>query len=622
MYFIQALGGFTGLMLAASPLAAADTAAPPDPADGADTNLSDTITVLGSRLRQPLSEIGFSASVITAADIEALGVDFAVDALARVPGVTVNQNGSFGGFASVRIRGASSEQTLVMIDGVVTNDPSSPGGGYNFATLDAANIERIEVLKGPQSTLWGGDAIGGVVNIVTRRPEPGFGGNLFAESGSFGTLRGGGTIAFGDERYDLRLAAVRHETDGISKADEDNGNGEEDPYEATTLNLGGGIALFDAARLGLNVFWIDSDTEFDSFVFGAQGDVGDGDELAKSQELTSDLTLDFSLFDGRFENQLLAGYADIERNNYTDGVFAYGSEGDRNQYRYQGTVHMNDANELAFGAERETVSTLDGNASLDGLFALYEWQALAALTLTAGLRRDDHEVFGGETTGRFAVAYNPADSLTLRASWGQGFKAPTLFQTTFFCCGAAGPNSELKPETADGWDIGADFRTADGRGELGVTWFDQVTSNLITFEFGIGGYQNISEATSSGVEFSGSYAFTDWLGVHLDYAYIDAEDGTGEQLVRVPEHSGDLMLELDPAGPFAGSILLRYNGAEADPAGEVGAWTRVDLAGRYELGAAIELFARVENLLDEDYQQVLGYGTPGLSGYLGARFRF
>ena len=262
---------------------------------------------------------------------------------------------------------------------------------------------------------------------------------MFAETGSFGNLRGGGTIAFGDERYDLRLAAVRHETDGISKADEANGNGEEDPYAATTLNLGGGIALFGAARLGLNVLWIDSDTEFDSFVFGAQGDVGDGEELAKAEELTTDLTLDFPLFDGRFENQLLAGYADIERNNYTDGVFAYGSEGDRRQYRYQGTVHLNDANELAFGAEREMVSTPDGDASLDGLFALYEWQALAAVTLTAGLRRDEHEVFGGETTGRFAVAYNPADSLTLRASWGQGFKAPTLFQTTFFCCARRDP---------------------------------------------------------------------------------------------------------------------------------------------------------------------------------------
>jgi vitamin B12 transporter len=610
MRTIQSLAGLAGLVLAVTATVAEDSV------DGAET-----ITVYGSRLDQPLTKVGSSVTVLTADDIETLGVDFAIDALANVPGVTVNQAGAFGGFASVRIRGAASEHTLVLIDGVVTNDPSSPGGGYNFSTLDAANIERIEVLKGPQSTLWGSDAIGGVVNIVTKRPQAGFNGNVFAEAGSYGTLRGGGELAIGDERYDLRVAAIRHESDGISKADEANGNTEEDPYDTTTLSLRGGLSLYDSARLSLNALWIDSDTDYDSFVFGAQGNVGDGDEFQKSEELTADVTFDFSLFDDRFENQLLAGYADIDRDNFTNGVPSFGSEGEREQYRYQGTVHISDASQLAFGAERESISTPDGEASLDGLFGLYEWQALDELTLTGGLRRDQHDVFGGETTGRLAVAYNPVDNLTLRASWGEGFKAPTLFQTTFFCCGATGPNPDLEAETSDAWDVGADLRTADGRGELGITYFDQDTTNLITFGFG-GSYENIAEATSSGIEVSGSYALTDWLGVELDYAFIDAEDGTGAELVLVPEHSGDLVLILDPEGSFSGSLLLRYNGAETEPSGATDAWTRVDLAARYELGAAIELFARIENLFDEEYQQVLGYGTPGLSGYLGARLRF
>ncbi len=587
-----------------------------------DADVRETITVYGTRLGQPLTEAGSSVAVITAEDIEALGVDYAVDALARVPGVTVNQNGTFGGIASVRIRGAASEQTLVLVDGVVTNDPSSPGGGFNFATLDVANIERIEVLKGPQSTLWGSDAIGGVVNIVTKQPQPGFGGNVYAEAGTYGTLRGGGEVAFGDERYDLRLAAVRHETDGISKADAANGNDENDAYAATTVDLGAGVQFSETVRLALNVLHTDADSEFDSFVFGAQGNVGDGDELAKSQELVADLSLSFALFDGALDNLLLAGYSDIERDNYTGGAFAYGSEGDRRQYRYQGTLAFDGGHALAFGAEHETVSTPDGEASIDGLFALVEWQALDALTLTAGLRRDDHETFGGETTGRLAAAWNPADTLTFRASWGQGFKAPTLFQTTYFCCGATQPNPDLRPETADGWDAGIDVRTPDGRGEFGFTVFDRDTENLITFDFAVGGYSNIAIATSSGVELSASYALNDWFGVGLDYAYIDAEDGNGDPLIRVPEHSGDITLLLDPAGPFSGSVAIRYNGEEQDSADVLDAWTRVDVAGRYRLSEAIELFARIENLFDEEYQQVLGYGTPGLSGYLGARFRF
>lgn len=609
MYRLSPLVGLSGLV-PVTLLCAAEVATPQP----------ETVTVYGTRLEQPLTEVGSSVTVLTAEDIELLGVDFVVDALARVPGVTVNQNGSYGGVASVRIRGASGEHTLVLINGVVTNDPSSPGGGFNFATLDVANIERIEVLRGPQSTLWGTDAIGGVVNIVTKRPAPGFGGNVFAETGSYGTLRGGGDIEFGDERYDVRLAAVRHDTDGISKADEANGNDEDDPYESTTLNLAAGLALFDDARLSMNALWVEADADYDSFVFGAQGNVGDGDELARSQELTADLSLAFSLFDGRFENLLLAGYADIERDSYTNGVFAFGSEGEREQFRYQGSVQVDDANKLAFGAERETISTPDGETSLDGLFGLYEWQAREDLTLTAGLRRDDHEVYGGETTGRLAAAWNPVDTVTLRASWGEGFKAPTLFQTTFFCCGAVEPNPDLEPEAAEGWDVGAELRTADGRGELGFTYFDQDTTNLITF--GSGSYENIAEATSSGVEVSASYALTDWLDLELDYAWIDAEDGSGEKLIRVPEHSGDLLFVLKPGGPFSGSVLLRYNGEEQDLSGVVGAWTRVDLAGRYALSDGLELYARVENLFDEEYQQVLGYGTPGLSGYLGARFGF
>jgi len=138
-----------------------------------DQTTLETVFVEGSRLNQTETEIGSSVTIITAEDIEELGFDFALDAIAAAPGVTINSNGAFGGSASVRIRGASSEQTLVLVDGVPVNDPTSPGGGFNFARLDTENVERIEVLKGPQSTLWGTDAIGGVVSITTKRPDQG-----------------------------------------------------------------------------------------------------------------------------------------------------------------------------------------------------------------------------------------------------------------------------------------------------------------------------------------------------------------------------------------------------------------------------------------------------------------
>ena len=180
------------ILLSAAALAAAipATALPEDPGELA----LDRIVVEGFRLDQTLPEVGSSVTVITAEDIEALGFGFAVDVLAAAPGVTINSNGSFGGVASMRIRGAGSEQTLVLVDGVPVNDPTAPGGGFNFARLDAANIERIEVLKGPQSTFWGTDAIGGVVSITTKRQEEPFEASAFGEYGSFTTFRGGSSV--------------------------------------------------------------------------------------------------------------------------------------------------------------------------------------------------------------------------------------------------------------------------------------------------------------------------------------------------------------------------------------------------------------------------------------------
>jgi vitamin B12 transporter len=582
----------------------------------------DEVVVYGVRMEQPVTEVGSSVTIITAEDIEAQGFDFVVDALATAPSVTINQNGAFGGSATVRIRGASSEQTLVIIDGVVANDPTSPGGGYDFARLDPSNIERIEVLRGPQSTLWGTDAIGGVINIITKRPAEGSGSKVFAQAGSYGALRGGVDFAGAGDRFDYRLAVTTMSTDGISKADEANGNSEEDSFDSTSVSARFGARIADEGRLQFSALWNDADSEFDSFIFGEQGNVGDGDELSKSESLSTSLTLQLPLFDGKLDNIFLLGYADTDRESFTNGASSFTSEGERLNYRYQGTLQINDSNRLAFGLEREDTESNGEDASIDGAFALYELQPIDTLTLSAGVRRDDHEVFGGETTARFAAAYNPHDQVTVSASWGEGFKAPTLFQTTFFCCGATSPNFDLSPETSDAYDVGVIYRTEDGRGELGLTYFDQDTTNLITFSFEIGGYENIARAKSEGVELQARYRFTDWLDASVSYANIDAKDGTGEKLIRVPENSGDLSLSLNPEGRISSVLSLRYNGKEQDPNGVVDSWFRVDLAGQFALSEGVELYARIENLFDEEYQQILGYGTPGLSGYVGARLTF
>ncbi|QSR22192.1 TonB-dependent siderophore receptor [Hyphomonas sp. KY3] len=584
----------------------------------------ETIIVNGSRLDQTMTEIGSSVSVITRDDLEELGVDFALDAIATAPGVTVNQNGAFGGNASVRIRGASNDQTLVLIDGVPVNDPTGTGGGYNFAYLDTDTIERIEVLKGPQSTLWGSDAIGGVVSITTKRPTEGLSGTVFGEYGSFNTLRGGASISNANEIGDFRLAATGLTTDGISKADEANGNSEDDGYDSQTVSAKGGLNLPASVRLETSLMWSDAESEYDSYAFGAQGSVADGDEVTNSETLSGNITLKAPLFDGRLENLVQIGYADIERENTSNGVQSYFTEGDRVLFRYQGTFAINDTNTLAFGTEREETSANEQESSIDSLFALYEFKPVDSLTLTGGIRVDDHETFGSETTGRVAAAWTATDQLTFKASWGQGFKAPSIFQSTYICtfCGLTAPNTNLKAETSEAYDIGVQWQSADERIVLGATLFDQETENMIDFSY-TAGYDNIALVDSQGVELTGAYAINNWLGIAASYTFIDSEDGNGNALARLPESTGHISASFDPDGPFSGAVLVRYNGEEANTDGsELDSWTRVDLTGSYDLNDTVEIYGRIENLLDEEYQQILGYGTPGLSGSVGVRLRY
>ncbi len=590
-------------------------------AEAAHHDDSDSLVVYGVRLEQPRAEVGSSVTVISADEIEALGVDYIVDAIARAPGVTIDQNGSQGGAASVRIRGAASAQTLVIVDGVAVNDPSAPSGGFDFARLDPANIDRIEILRGPQSTLWGSDAMGGVINIVTKRPGDGFGGDVFVQGGSYGSLRAGASASGSNERFNFRVAAVHNSTDGISKADEVYGNTEDDAYDSLTVSAVGGLAI-GKARLQATVLRTEADTDFDSFFFGAPGNVADGDELSKTEETAASLTLRLPLFDDKLENLFLVGYSDIDRQSFADGQPGFQSAGDRRTYRYQGTLTANDRHRFAFGVEHEQSEAGDAHSSIDGLFTLYEWRTTDFLTLTAGLRNDDHDQYGTETTGRIAAAYNPHEQITLRSSWSEGFKAPTLFQTTFFCCGATEPNANLKPETSQALDVGFTVRTANGRGEVGLTWFDQNTENLIDFSFAIGAYENIATATSDGFEFDTRYQVGDWLEASLTATWVDAKDGAGITLARVPKRTGDLGFAFNPDGQLSATLLVRYNDEEQDATGVVGAWTRVDVSARFILSDGITVYARIENLLDRHYQQVLGYGTPGLSGYIGARLSF
>lgn len=309
----------------------------------------------------------------------------------------------------------------------------------------------------------------------------------------------------------------------------------------------------------------------------------------------------------------------IDRENFSGGAPSFDAEGERMIYRYQGTVAIPLNGRIAFGAEHDAREAADDRTTITSGFGLISLRPVDALTLSGGLRHDSHEDFGGETTARVAASLAATPSLTLRANWGQGFKAPSLFQQTFFCCGASAPDAGLEAERSVGYEVGARF--ARGPVTADVALFALDTDELIDFSFVDGRYVNIARAETRGVEASAEARILPVLAARISYAFIKAEDGSGQDLARVPRHTGDASLEWQPTPRTAASLRLRYNGEEEDNFGTLDDWIRVDANVRFRVTDQAEIFVRGENLTDEDYQQVFGYGTPGRSAFIGLRFR-
>lgn len=575
----------------------------------------EVLIVEGTRLDLSALESGTAVTTITAEDLSASGITYAIDAIANTPGISVNQNGAFGGVGTIRIRGVGADQVVVLIDGIPAGDTSSVGGAFDFARLDASQIERIEILRGPQSTLWGSEAIGGVISITTRKGDGG--ADFFAEGGSFGTLRGGAALSQRSQDGGWRLAVVGLNTDGISKADRNAGNTEIDGHRSHSLSASADQRL-GALTVETRLFASSAETELDSFDFMAPGSVADGNARAETDELNASTRL--LLNSGAIEHQLLVGGNVIERTSFDEGFTPFSASGKRGTLRYQGNITPNDRTSIAFGAEADFRRSDGNDASIHSMFGLGSARLANALTLSGGIRVDSHSQFGSEATGRVAAAWQARDGITLRASFGEGFKAPSLFQQTFFCCGATGPNLDLQPERSEGYDAGVILSVP--RLFLEVGYFHQDIENLIDFSFTSGGYVNVAEAETQGIEASVEAALRPWLTLTSSFTLTHAEDGNGNELARVPEHKADASITVAPEGPWSSTLFIRYNGDEEDGGATVEDWSRVDFSATYQMTEKLEVYLRAENLLNASYQQVLGYGTPGRSGNIGVRASF
>ena len=601
------------MLLSTAAVAAAAFAAAPAWAQPADQ--LEEVIVTATRLPAVAADTP-GARVIDAETIEQRGAVFAADILADVPGLSVTRTGAFGGVAQVRMRGANPGKTLVLVDGAPVTDPADINGAYDFGAFELADIDRIEVLSGPQSSLWGSDAIGGVISFTTREVD---GLRAELEAGSLATARGRLSVGTANDAYAVSAYVSQFETDGVSAADEADGNSERDGLRSTTAGGKARYAFSDTVSVDGSIRWAKAHVDIDGYPAPTYA-LGDTDDVQDSEQWSGVARLSARALG--LSHQFSVSASDIDRTSYSGG-FGSTFSGDRQVYRWQADGETSGV-AYAFGAEREEASgALSSGEARDlattSVFGVAQYDA-GPLNLTGGLRYDDTDDFGAETTGRLSAAYDLAGGFTLSAAYGTGFKAPTVSQAVCDYCSAPLPWPELTAETADSVEVALGWASADGRLDGRVTAYRLNVDDEIAWRDGR--YINIAKTETDGVEAEGRAALGGGFDLTLAYAWTDARDGTTDaRLLRVPEHAGSATLGWS-GDRLSGALTVRAEGDMDDSGGVRDGFVTANLNAAYALTDNVVLTARIENLADERYQQVLGYGEPGRTGYLGIRLRY
>jgi vitamin B12 transporter len=596
----------------------------------ATQSILEEVVISASRVPLPLREVGTSVSVLPREEIERRGFLSLPELLRTQPSVAASNNGGIGKATSLRIRGEEGYRTLVLLDGIDISDTSSPQVSPRLEQLLSAGIERVEILRGPQGLGYGADA-GGVINIRSRAPSAGLGGELSAQTGTYGTQQLGLSIGGRSERVEALLTAAQLETDGFNARTTDTAPADRDGYDNRTVHGRLGWRAAERLKLELVARSVEGENDFDSCFradFSATDHCSDRFEQA-SWRAAASLEGDDS------SHQLAVSESGTTREFFADGAQFYAAEGMLRRLSYVGSWRGGEVLALIAGADAERESIDDGSFDRArdqfGAYAELQGQFDRGLTIAAGLRFDDNEDFGSFTSYRLSaskVIGLPGSELKLKTSIGTGFRAPSLYEISYnggpFALPPAASES-LAEEQSSGYDLGATWALTSGS-YLEITWFDQEVDNLITFDLvGFSGYlQTPGESRSRGVELAGRYALPGGFTVGGNYTWNDTESVDGSQRPFRPRQLANLTLShtaLD--NRLRSGIGLRASRDAVDTAGAaLDDYLLLDISVRYRMTAGLELFARLENALDEAFVEVPTYNSAGRTAFTGLRYAF
>lgn len=618
------------------------------PAHAQITELEE-IVITPNRTPGDKAKTGSKVETVTKDDIEKQQKATVLDYLTLVPGVHVATPGGIGQEASVSIRGADKKYIKTLFNGIDISDPTSTQVQTSYQHLLVGGIAGIEVLKGSQSTLYGSDAVAGVIGINTLGAvEQGIRHDVLIEGGSFGTVRGGYTLSGASETGKAAASLYGISTDGISAAllnglpavDSNPLRLETDAYRNITATFAGEQKLSEYFSVFGSGLLINSSAEYDD---GENPPTDNTKNVTHSTQKAGRVGFNLDLMEGRFRNTVSAQIFDIDRDLSSVsgfGPFSATYLGRRTKVDYQGAFDATDWATIQVGGDYEEqkaevtdnygTDTSD-SMSIGGVWGQVVVEPLDNLSLTAAYRHDEHSAFGGYGTYRFSGAYLLPDSGTkFHASFGTGFRAPSLYE--LYAPGGTG-NPGLEPEQSTGFDIGVEQRFLDDRLVADVTYFQLDTKNLIDYRYDPAGpdyYQTVGVTKRNGVEASLAWSAASWLDIGAAYTYTRTRQPDGLSRPRIPEHDLALTATVRPAEKWTVTATAHgvINVMDRIVAGggatdvQLKDYLLLDARLAYKPTEATEIYLRGENLLNQKYELIKGFGTPGTSVYAGFKATF
>lgn len=600
------------------------------PVDGQETKKVDPVVVTATTVATPAEQLGVSLNVVTEDDFKTYHYATVDEALRNVPGVEIRRSGSYGKTSSISIRGANSNQVQVLVDGVRVKSPTL--GSVDLSDLSPDLIDRIEIIRGPQSTLYGADAIGGVVNIITKKGKGPFQASVQQEAGNYDTLRSRIQAGGAWKVFDYSLSASHFESNGQFQNDGSNVN-------ALNGRLGVSLPLDSSLSFIIRYNKSDIGVPVKGVFPGPQPIDPIINPNAKQQSETTVMLLEAKTRPvtwwestariSRYENS--AGFQDPADPGVTFDFPTFSQINvERREAEWLNSIHLGPWSTSTVGLgyrheEGENKGTFRTARHVPSIFFEQQLRFFDRLFLTGGFRNEDDSVFGSATTQRGSLAFVVKETGTrIRGGAGTGFRAPTFNDLFFPDFG----NPSLQPERSMSYDAGVDQKLWQGRVRLGLTYFHNEFKNLITFA---PGPVNVGSARSAGIEFTSEADVLPNLVASLNYTYTDTKNlQTKRWLPREPQHRWNIGLTWEPIRRLSLFTQVYVVTQQWEPRGEVynSGYTRVDLGGAYRVlekynwVQGVDLTLRVQNLLNEGYAEVRGFPALGTNFLVGLTARF